>query len=129
MNPEFEAHLANQATWIVVWVYWLVFINFAAILFVWKRVEARWVLAAMVVNLPLMNFLFETVGWVRLLGLSHVLVWTPLLLYLWWRRDLIERATLYGKYLTVLFVTNFASLILDYHDVARHLLGDGTLPP
>ena len=129
MNPEFGAHLANQATWIVFWVYWLVIINFASALFAWKKVEARWVFAAMVVNIPLMNFLFETVGWVRLLGLSHVLVWTPLLLYLWWRRGLIDRATLYGKYLTVLFVTNFASLILDYHDVARHFLGDGTLPP
>ena len=127
MNPEFSAHIDALPNWLHLWVMWMVVINLGAIVFTWKKVEARWVVGAFLVNVVFMSFLFDTFGWVRLLGLSHVVMWTPLLVYIWRRRNAIDRVSLYGKYIVVLFATNAASLVVDYIDVARYMLGDSAL--
>lgn len=124
----FHDHIMQQAPYLRVWVGWLVIFNISAIFFVWRHIEARWVLAAMLLNFPLMNLFFAHFGWVRLLGMSHAIVWTPLLVYLWLRRDKIEPKTPFGIYITVLFLTDFISLFIDYIDVIRYLTGDQFLP-
>lgn len=121
----FHQHLMSQTTWIVIWVFWLVFLNIAgAAIFAWRHVEARWVLAAMLANLPVMNLLFRYFDYTRMLGLSHIIFWTPLLVYLWLRRDKIQLRTPFGIYIHILFISNFISLIVDYIDVIRYLTGD-----
>lgn len=121
-------HVLAQETWLVIWVFWLIILNTASILFVWRHVEARWVLLAFLVNGPIMNYLFGTYGFVRLLGLSHVIVWTPLLVYLWMRRERFDRRTFFGGWVLVLMITDGISLVVDYIDVVRYALGDGALP-
>ncbi len=64
----------------------------------------------------------------RLLGLSHVLVWTPVLIYLGRQWTSFDRRTLFGAWVTVLIVTNGISLAFDYVDVVRYFAGDGALP-
>ncbi len=121
----FHQHLMSQPAWVVVWVSWLVFLNIAgAAVFAWRHVEARWVLAAMLANMPFMHLLFNYFGYTRILGLSHIVFWTPLLVYLWYRRTGINLQTPFGIYIHALFVSNFISLIIDYIDVIRYLLGD-----
>ncbi|MEX2524977.1 MAG: hypothetical protein WD750_08465 [Gammaproteobacteria bacterium] len=115
----------SQPTWVVIWVFWLVFLNIAsAAVFAWRHVEARWVLAAMLANMPFMNLLFSYFDYTRILGLSHIILWTPLLIYLWQRRQKIQLKTPFGIYIHALFISNFISLIIDYIDVIRYLLGD-----
>ncbi len=113
----------SQAAWLQIWVVWLMLVNSASVFFVRRR-EARWVLGAWLVNALLMTVLAEVNGFNRLLGLSHVLVWTPLLVYLALRWSGFSGASLYDKWLRVLFASNLLSLIVDYLDVVRYLFGD-----
>ena len=121
-------HILNQAHVFRLWVFWLMIVNTASLLFVFRHVPARWVLLAWVINMPLMNYLYETYGFVRLLGLSHVLVWTPVLIYLGLKWRSFRLRTLFGAWVAVLIVTNGISLGFDYVDVVRYFAGDGMLP-
>ena len=120
---SFTDHLMQQPLWVPLWVGWMVVVNTAAVLFL-RHPPARWVLAAWVGNMLTMQALFAAVGYVRLLGLSHVLWWTPLVIYLAPRWQGTGEPTAYRIWLRVLFVTILLSLVLDYIDVARYLLGD-----
>jgi hypothetical protein len=122
-------HIMNQTPLLVVWVTWLMIVNTASVLFLRRHVEARWVLGAWVVNFGLMSALFAAFGFTRILGLAHVLVWTPLLVYLWRRSPGARGGSLFAAWIVTLFVSNAISVIIDYVDVARFLLGDGHLPP
>lgn len=109
---------------LVAWVMVLMVMNTASIFFL-KRVEARWVLAAWIPNGIFMSYLLTQFGYTRMLGLSHVVFWTPLLVYLWRRRAQWNvSGSLTGKWLVGLFGVNLASLLVDYVDVVRYLLGD-----
>jgi len=106
------------------WVIVLMIMNTLSIVFL-KRGEARWVLAAWLLNGAFMSFLLTQFGYTRMLGLSHVVFWTPLLVYLWARRSRWNvSGSLAGKWLVGLFVVNLLSLIIDYADVIRYLMGD-----
>jgi len=121
---DMMAQILAEPLWLVVWVFTLMIVNTAAVLFL-RRVEARWVLLAWVINLPLMGSLYATFGYVRLLGVSHVIVWTPLLMYLWMRRgQWLPARTLADKWIVLLFTVNLLSLVIDYIDVIRWLIGE-----
>ncbi len=118
-----EAILA-QALWLQAWVGWMVLVNvLGAVIFI-RRPEAKWVLLAMLGAATMMNWLYAQYGYQRILGLAHVVFWTPLLVYLWSRRKKWSMSENAGKWLAVLFATNLTSLIIDYIDVARYLLGE-----
>ncbi len=123
MPTDFVAHLFQQSLGVQIWVLWMGVINLASVVFR-SRTEARWVLGAFVGALVFMNALFAVNGFNRLLGLAHVVFWTPLVVYLGRRVGMIEAVTSYGRWLRVLLATNAASLIIDYVDVARYVLGD-----
>lgn len=113
-----------QPLWLQIWIIWMVLINVPAALIFIRRTEAKWVLLAMAGNAIFMNWLFAQYGYQRILGLSHVVFWTPLVIYLWLRREKWDMTRLSGKWLAILFATNLLSLIIDYADVARYLLGE-----
>jgi hypothetical protein len=71
-----------------------------------------------------MQALFGLTGFNRLLGLSHVLWWTPLLVYLARQRPRLVAHTTFSRWVGILLATIALSLILDYLDVARYLFGD-----
>ena len=121
---DMMADIAREGMLIQGWVYWMIVLNSAAILFVFHRVEARWILGAWIANLFLMGFLYDTYGYTRILGLSHIILWTPLLFYLWRRRSAFDASTWGGRYLWVVSITIFVSLIFDYVDLVRYFLGD-----
>lgn len=116
------AGILAEPLYLLLWVFWLIVVNSAALLFL-DRIEARVVLGAWLVNIVLMTVLAEINGYNRFLGLSHVLTWTPLLLYLWKRRSQMMGTSLAERWLRVLFATNALSLVVDYFDVGRYLLG------
>jgi len=119
-------HIAQTGGWVGIWVNWLVLINMIGLVYVIWRVEARWAVIAMVANGFFINWLYGEVGYVRLLGLSHVIFWTPLVFYIWHRLAFVPLRSPYGYgyYLRILLATNAISLVMDYLDVARYLLGD-----
>ena len=46
-----------------------------------------------------MNWLYGEVGYVRLLGLAHVVFWGPVYGWIIWRRRAIGTASWFGKYI------------------------------
>jgi len=117
------AELLQQPWWLLIWLIWLGFVNVASIAF-WSEVEARWVLAAFVGAFLLMMALYELNGFNRFLGLGHIVFWTPLLFYLYQRLTNVIGPRLFETWLRVLLATNGLSLVIDYVDVFRYLMGD-----
>lgn len=114
-----------EPLWLQVWVYWMMILNTAALLFL-RTTEGRVVLACWVGNIITMSLLYEWVGYVRLLGLSHVIWWTPLVIFLFLRRGQFPAGKA-ATWLWILLLTNSVSLVIDYIDVARYFMGDGAL--
>ena len=105
-----------------VWIFWMVFLNSASIFFL-RRAEGRWVFAAWLASLVAMNRLFDEFGYTRILGLAHVLFWSPLVVYLFRRRASFGEGA-FGGWARWLAITNAASLAIDYVNLARWALGD-----
>lgn len=114
-----------EPLWLQAWVYWMMLINTAAFLFL-RTTEGKAVAVAWVGNIITMSALYEIVGYVRLLGLSHVIWWTPLVIFLFLRRGQFPNGKT-AAWLWILLLTNSASLVIDYVDVARYFMGDGAL--
>ena len=114
--------IVAQTFWIKVWIFWILFINGASLLFV-GRAEGRWVLAAWLLAIATMTLLYQHFGYTRILGLAHLLWWTPLVIYLFRRRAGFGEGS-FGGWARLLLLTNAASLVVDAVDVVRFLLGD-----
>lgn len=121
----FQADIRNAPTWVQYWLTFMGIVLMLAAPFSIVRTEARWAALVMLLSLPAMIALHDAVGYVRLLGLVHVVLWTPFVIYLWQRRDKWRVGeTLSGKWIALLFATMIVSLAFDYADVARWLLGE-----
>jgi hypothetical protein len=107
------------------WVIWLMVVNSACFLFLSQK-AARIVAVVWIGNVVTMMTMYWLFGYVRLLGLSHVLWWTPLFLWLvpWLRRE--RPAGAFAMWLYLLVASDLASLAIDYVDVVRYILGDRT---
>ncbi len=74
-----------------------------------------------------MSTLAEINGYNGLLGISHVIFWTPLLVHLYRLRATVDRASSVGHWFVALFVSNAVSLVMDSVEVVRYFTGDGAL--
>ncbi len=74
-----------------------------------------------------MSTLAEINGYNGLLGISHVIFWTPLLVYLYRLRTTVDRASWVTRWIVALFVSNAVSLVLDSVEVVRYFTSDGPL--
>lgn len=109
------------------WVYWWTRIidtsNWLLVLVAFFDRRARWALLAWVVNMILMVSLYNMFGYVRILGLSHIIVWTPLLIYLLKNRSQFQAESWPGRYLYWFMAVISVSLVFDYIDLARYFTG------
>jgi hypothetical protein len=131
MLPAMEAvqsfldDLRAGPAWIWFWVNFIGAVFALAIPFAARRIEARAALLVMALTLPAMIALHSAVGYSRLLGVVHLVLWTPFAFWLWRRRDAWRaRETLAGKWIVLLFATMLVSLAFDYADVTRWLMGE-----
>ncbi len=77
--------IATEPTWLQGWLFVLGGVQLLAILFLVTRGQGRWRVrpepVAILLSLPLaavsMEWLYAQVGFVRLLGLAHLVYWTP----------------------------------------------------
>ena len=121
----FNADVAAQPQWIQVWLNILVGVLALSIPFSFVRVEARWTLLGLVAGAGGVLFLYSQFGYSRILGLGHVVAWTPLVIYLLARRTSWQAANTWaGKWLVAAVAVLLVSLAFDYVDVIRWLLGD-----
>ena len=133
-NRAFLRGLASLAWPWWIWVALLGLVNGVAPLYFLGSLEARVVLAALLAAAAIQLVLVARLGFVRLLGLGHVLAWVPMLLWLVSRLGNYDTATPFGRWLVALVALNLASLAIDFVDVGRYLAGErqpapGTAPP
>ena len=80
----------------------------------------------MVLTMPLGLETFALTGTVHLLGITHLILWTPLLVYLVkneMRTDGFRATTPYGVWVLLLVATIVTSLVFDVRDVTLVALG------
>lgn len=109
------------------WVYWWTRVidtsNWALLLFVYFDRRARWAFLAWIFNIVVILTIYNMFGYVRLLGLAHILAWTPLLPYLLYHRQPFAEENWAGRYLYWFMAVIMISLVFDYIDVVRYFLG------
>lgn len=120
-------HMLSQPLWLVIWLTIMGGMHIAAIPFALKDWRPRIMIIIMGVNMVFMGALFHAYGYTRILGLSHVIFWTPLLAYLWKSRNSHPDRLWTERFLKVAMVVIFISLLFDYTDVIRYVLGDHSI--
>ena len=126
---EFEAVLlkgmwAAPVGW-KFWLGWMIFLNLVVSSFYFRRnQEARLILFAFLAQGVIMVVIADTLGYVRLLGIAHVILWTPLMVYLFKRVTIVRDDQPYFIYIITVLVTDCLSLVIDYVDVGRYILGE-----
>lgn len=111
----------SQPNGVRAWLTWMFAINASAVFFL-RHIPARWVLAAVPVNMLAMQLLLRFFGRGHHLSLPHVLLWTPLLIYLYCRRQELLAQPMTRLWLMALFATDAVSLLFDYSSVIHWLL-------
>ena len=104
------------------WVAWLGLLmaaNFILPLIFITTLEGQVVLATGLISAMIQGRIFQTLGFVRLLGIGP---WIPLLLWLWSRFE--WDASIFAGWILAVMVLNSLSLIIDAVDVVRYVRGE-----
>ena len=117
-------HMMAQPLWVVIWLLIMGALHIAAVPLAIKDWRPRIMVIVMIVNLIFMSALFTQYGYTRILGLAHVIFWTPLLAYLWKSRNAHPERIWTVRFVRLAMVIIFISLLFDYADVIRYVLGD-----
>jgi hypothetical protein len=126
--------IAAGPVWLRAWVGLLILSHVAALAFAfWReegairfRPECAAIFVSFVAAAIAMGWLHEAVGYVRLLGLAHLIFWTPAFVWVLTKRGNIGTTSWYGRYISAYLLIAGASLVIDIIDVIRYALGDTT---
>ena len=106
-----------------IWVAWLVAVNAASLLFI-QHIEAQVALGAVGVAVLAQALIYQRKGFIRLLGVTHVL-WVPMLAWIALRLDTLPKEEPeFHLWLIMLFATNAVSLAVDAWDATRFVFGE-----
>ncbi len=125
--------IATQPMWLQAWVMVLVLTHVLALVFVVTKSADGWrvrgepiaIFLSFAAAAVLMTWLFEQYGYVRLLGLGHLVFWTPAYVWVAMRRRQIGTDSRFGKYVQVYLLVAGISLVVDAIDVVRYFTGTG----
>ena len=126
--PFNEAMFTLANGWMIAWLYWMSFaITVTPLVLIFSK--ATWLDAVIVflTNLAMfvgMSWLYDQMGYVRLMGIVHVILWTPLFIYLFLRAKNGEMPLLCRLIMWMFAATLAVSLVFDYTDAVRYLLGE-----
>jgi len=124
----FNEAIALQPAWVGMWLNILLFGAFIlpVSLLIWKqtRITAIITVVASVVGGMATQWLFGQMGYVKLLGLPHIIVWTPLCFYLYKQIKKPDMSAWPKRIMMVIMGVILISLAFDYVDVLRYILGE-----
>ena len=119
-----DAYVAALPMWVQYWMYWMMAVLFAApLIFAFWRPEARWLLLAMIAALVSTMALGMAVGWNKLWGATHLVFWTPVVVYYVRRWPVVEKRSVFGVWFVLALATMIVSLVFDAKDVVEYLMG------
>lgn len=106
------------------WVMVLSMINLFGGIYFFSHLEGKMALIAMMGAMLVMHFIYKKRGFVRLMGLGHILFWTPFLFVSMLR---LKSGGLPGDFKVWLILVsslNGISLLIDFWDLGRYLNGE-----
>jgi hypothetical protein len=110
------------------WLVCLMSVNMIGSLTFWYTTEGKMTFFVLMASAPLMGYLYQHLGFVRVLGLGHVL-WVFLVPWILVERlPLAEDGSLFQKWLWSLVVIDSISLVLDVKDAHAYLILGQTEP-
>ncbi len=123
-----EEAIAQQPQWVQIWLNILLLGAFIlpAVLLIWRQTRVAGLVSLIVSATAAYGvvWLYDRMGYVKLLGLPHLFLWTPLVIYLigQFRRDDLPQIprVLLGAVIATLLI----SLAFDFSDVIRYILGE-----
>jgi hypothetical protein len=126
--PFNEAMFTLANGWMIAWLYWMSFaITVTPLVLIFSkatRIDAVIVFATNMAMFVGMSWIYDQMGYVRLMGIVHVILWTPLLIYLVRRARNGELPLLCRIAMWMFAATLAVSLVFDYTDTIRYLLGE-----
>ena len=105
-----------------VWIGMLILVNIGGGLFFIRTAEGQLALICMMAAFLIMWGIYVKKGFVRLLGLGHLIAWTPQVV--WYSQVVGETAGWFKYWLISAIAVNGLSLAIDFVDVIRYSLGD-----
>jgi len=125
---SFEEAIATQPSWVQWWVNWMsIAIVGSMIALLFSKTTRRDSAVILITSLAIFfmtMWLYQQIGFVRLLGIVHVVIWTPLAVYFWRRLKIPAITAPFRQVIWVFLATIVVSLVFDYADVVRYLLGE-----
>lgn len=117
--------LARSPEWVLIWLQVMVGTLSIAILFGLFRHEARAIVFGTLLGMAMTIIIYGQFGFTRILGVGHILFWTPTLFYMASLQGTAAVAkTWFGRWLWLAILAMGVSLAFDYFDLARYLMGD-----
>lgn len=111
--------------WELIWLQVFGGVMSISLLFSLWRPEARAILVGTLMGLAMVLVIYAQFGFSRIIGVGHILFWTPTLFYM---VSLLGTGpvvkTWFGRWLWLAILVMAVSLGLDYFDLGRYLFGD-----
>lgn len=104
------------------WMGLLILINIGGGLIFIRTMEGQFALVCMMVAFMIMWGIYVKKGFVRLLGLGHLIGWTPQVV--WYAQVVGDSVGWFQYWLISVIAVNGLSLAIDVVDVVRYSLGD-----
>ena len=122
---SFMADMKAGPAWVYNWVMFMGVMFMLSIAFSFKNKQARLILLATLILAPIiMMALYGKFGYERILGLGHIMAWTPILYVLLKdRKNWRVKESWVGKWLALTIAVMLISLVFDVSDVARYFMG------
>ncbi|MEL7040735.1 MAG: hypothetical protein AAGL90_04380 [Pseudomonadota bacterium] len=123
---QFNADMsANSPDWVLIWVRIMVLVLSLSAVFSVFHAEARWILLGTLLGMAGTLAAYSLFGFTRLMGLGHILFWSPTLLYMLTIRGRgMHQKTVFARWLLAAIIVMGVSLMFDYLDLLRWLLGE-----
>ena len=128
-----EAGRASAPQWVMMWLNVLMAVFALGLLFVWRRVEARWAVGGFIAMIPAMLLLtnvLEVPPLSGLFSLLHIVFWSPALYLLLTRRPFLRERSLYALWSVAITAVILFSFVFDIPDALiylDHIMGVGLI--
>ena len=124
----FNADILLLPNWVQIWMNILgpVVIGSGLVLLfnAQTRLIGIFTLLGMVLSVVTMLLIHGQLGMVKLLGIGHVLFWTPVVVLIWRKLKTINPPVFFKAVLWILMLTMAAALVFDYYDVISWIFGN-----
>ncbi len=126
----FNEAMALQPAWVGIWLNVLLLGAFIMplALFIWRetRLTALITLIASILAAVSINLMYMQMGYVKLLGLPHLILWGPLVFYYLAQFRRADLPIWPRRIMWFILIVIAISLAFDVFDVLRYILGDRT---